>query len=266
MSTAKENLKKAHTARVRANAAAKEFAAGEHSYDIAERMFTAKKIEGFPIGKRISQALARTGSGVTGSKVQIRYQALENLALLLRQTPVGNVAECGVWRGASARIILEMANHLGRNENGSGMYLFDTFGGFGDYTPMDYVVSLVEDFQVRSEIGRNIFTETSVETLRENLADFPEVQIIKGPVEETLSAQSDDLRFSFVHIDLDLYEPTRVALEYFVPRMVDGGIIVCDDYSSEMFPGARYAWDEYFGGRKMPFTILASLQSVWCNS
>jgi hypothetical protein len=51
-------------------------------------------------------------------------------------------------------------------------------------------------------------------------------------------------RFCFVHIDVDLYQPTRDSLEFFYPRMSPGGMIVCDDYGYVNCPGAKQACDE----------------------
>jgi hypothetical protein len=56
----------------------------------------------------------------------------------------------------------------------------------------------------------------------------------------------EDRRFKLVHIDVDLYQPTRDSVEFFYPRMVPGGVILCDDYGSTRCPGARRAMDEFF--------------------
>ena len=55
-----------------------------------------------------------------------------------------------------------------------------------------------------------------------------------------------DERFSFVHVDVDLYEPHRDAIEFFWPRLTRGGVMVFDDYGSAYCPGARQAVDEAF--------------------
>ena len=58
-----------------------------------------------------------------------------------------------------------------------------------------------------------------------------------------------DREFAFVHIDVDLYEPTRDSVAFFYPRMTDGGILVCDDYGQATCPGATRAVDEVLEGR-----------------
>ena len=48
-----------------------------------------------------------------------------------------------------------------------------------------------------------------------------------------------DEKFSFIHIDVDLFEPTFESLKFFYPRLKKGGIIVCDDYNFTDFPGQK---------------------------
>ncbi len=58
-------------------------------------------------------------------------------------------------------------------------------------------------------------------------------------------ADVGDQSFAFVHVDVDLYEPTRNSLEFFWPRLAPGGILSCDDYGLTQFPGARQAVDPW---------------------
>ena len=68
--------------------------------------------------------------------------------------------------------------------------------------------------------------------------------------------------YRFVHIDLDLYEPTSGAIEYYFSRMVPGGIIICDDYGSLFWPGAKKALDEVGKAHGLKILSLASGQGV----
>ena len=76
------------------------------------------------------------------------------------------------------------------------------------------------------------------------------IQFIKGDVCKTIPQfavdQGNGLRVALLNLDLDLYEPTRVALEHFVPRMARGGVIVVDEYAVDTFGGETKAVDEYF--------------------
>ena len=84
----------------------------------------------------------------------------------------------------------------------------------------------------------------------EVLKEFDFVKTYKGWIPSRFS-EVKDLKFSFVHIDVDLYQPTLDCLEFFFPKLVSGGIIVCDDYNSSQFPGAKNAWDYYFKDKKI---------------
>jgi len=66
----------------------------------------------------------------------------------------------------------------------------------------------------------------------------------------------------FVHIDVDLYQPTLAALEYFYPRLAAGGIIVCDDYGSLSFPGAYKAVEEFSRKYNEPILRFTTCQAV----
>lgn len=49
------------------------------------------------------------------------------------------------------------------------------------------------------------------------------------------------LLVSLLYLDFDLYEPTKKALEVFVPRMPKGAIIAFDELNCESFPGETLA-------------------------
>lgn len=68
-------------------------------------------------------------------------------------------------------------------------------------------------------------------------------------------------KFSFVHIDVDLYQPIRNSLEFFYNRMLPGGIIVFDDYGFTFFPGAKKAVDEFMQNKNDFFIALPSGQA-----
>ena len=49
----------------------------------------------------------------------------------------------------------------------------------------------------------------------------------------------------FVHIDVDLYEPTRDSIEFFYPRLAPGAVVLCDDFGMPTCPGATKAIEEF---------------------
>ena len=137
----------------------------------------------------------------------------------------GEVAEAGVFQGQTARFI----NCFFPDRK---LYLFDTFSGFD-----------IKDQNSDDEKGmyneKLDFTETSEELVMGKM-HFPQNCIIKaGWFPESAKGVED--KFSFVRLDMDLYDPIYAGLEFFYPRMSKGGYIVVHDCRSQNFDGARNA-------------------------
>ena len=46
-------------------------------------------------------------------------------------------------------------------------------------------------------------------------------------------------------MDFDLYEPTRVALKHFLPRMPRGAVVAFDELDNPLWPGETQAMLEF---------------------
>jgi len=78
------------------------------------------------------------------------------------------------------------------------------------------------------------------------LAD--EIAVCQGDIEETLPKLLEaraELSFSFMYIDVDLYEPTKMALNLMHHRLSTGGLIVFDEWNSQKYPGETLAAREF---------------------
>ena len=86
-----------------------------------------------------------------------------------------------------------------------------------------------------------------------HLKHRPRIELIKGDVCTTIpdfvKTKGQGLRIALLNLDVDLYAPTKVALEQLVPHMAPGGIIVLDEYAVDTFGGESQAVDEYFTAR-----------------
>lgn len=83
--------------------------------------------------------------------------------------------------------------------------------------------------------------------VKSNLRQFDNVVYLKGWIPSRFNEVCDK-NFSFVHIDVDIYEPTRDSISFFWERLTPGGILICDDYGFVNCPGAKKAMDDYFCG------------------
>jgi O-methyltransferase len=167
---------------------------------------------------------------------------------LERTKEKADVAECGCWKGQST---FEMASLLD-NRGFSGEFdVFDAFeGGLSHLTPHDVNE---RGALSSSEAARqsHVFVSRE-EEVSKLLTPFSFVRLFKGWIPDRFNEISDK-RFFFVHIDVDLFEPTRDSLNFFFPRLVDGGVIVLDDYGYSQFPGAKQAVDELLHAHDVTF-------------
>lgn len=168
-----------------------------------------------------------------GKAIHERRFNLFNLAKLVRTVP-GDIAECGVFRGAGSFLMLKANEATDKNFHG-----FDSFEGLSDPGGQDLVLNEYT-FQWKKH---DLSIDESVSS--SNLRAFRDrIHFYKGWI-PTRFKEVEDTVFSLIHIDVDLYEPTRDALEFFYPRLSSGGVVICDDYGSEACPGAKKAMDEY---------------------
>lgn len=141
----------------------------------------------------------------------------------------GSLAEVGVFKGGSAEIIA-------RNKHPKKkLYLFDTFNGMPEVNPN-------KDNQHK----KGDFNKTSYDKIKKKFENYQNVFVCKGifPKENNNVVKKEN--FSFVHIDVDIYQSYKDCLEFFYPRMIKGGIMVFDDYGAKSCEGAKLAIDEFF--------------------
>jgi O-methyltransferase len=161
---------------------------------------------------------------------------------------LGDLAECGCFEGASAYFMLQASTH-------GMLYLFDSFQGISEPDGRD------------SDIGADVMPwakgdlRSSEQKLRANLTGSEAYCALAGWIPERF-AEVADKKFRVVHIDVDLHQPTYDSLEFFYPRLVDGGVIVMDDYGFLTCPGARRAADEYARSQGIEILHLATGQGV----
>lgn len=164
----------------------------------------------------------------------------------------GDVAECGCWRGLSS---YQIATRLKNSEFNGKFYIFDSFEGLSKFDEEDIPLGGLKDEEARKKefaCGENI--------VQENLKEFNFIEYKKGWI-PTRFHEVNSNKFSFVHIDVDMYQPIFDAFKFFYERMLPGGIIVFDDYGFTFFPGAKKAVDEFMRDKDDFFIALSSGQA-----
>jgi hypothetical protein len=159
-----------------------------------------------------------------------RFMALLlNLRQLQAEAIPGDFAELGVWKGNSAAILAEFAAKTGKR-----LFLFDTFSGFDQ-----------RDFVGIDQAAKPEFADTSVDYVRQNVGHDELTTYLQGFFPSTITDEVRARTFALAHIDCDLYEPMKAALEFFYPRVSKGGMLILHDYSSGTWAGAAKAVDEF---------------------
>jgi hypothetical protein len=177
------------------------------------------------------------------------YLLYETGRLIRARGIAGATAECGSRFGKSSFFLLK-----GLDDPDRAHHIFGSFAGLSEAKPEDVARDGIRTW----EAGQMSVDEA---TCREKLAAFPQTEYHAGWIPERFPDVEDET-FAVVHLDVDLYEPTRDALEFFWPRLATGGVIVSDEYGLATCPGVTRAFDEFFEGRRDVHLPLASGQAI----
>lgn len=162
----------------------------------------------------------------------IRIRTFELIIQEIREKNIsGAVAELGVFQG-------EFAKYINAAFPLKKCYLFDTFEGFRS--------SEAEKEKKAGNCGEAFikrFKDTNEDLVMSKMP-FPErVVCKKGLFPESLGGLEDT--FSFVSLDVDFEQAIYDGLDYFYPRLNEGGYIFVHDYNSDSLKGVRNAVKEY---------------------
>ena len=148
----------------------------------------------------------------------------------------GELAELGVYRA-------EFSKWMNAEFPDKRLFLFDTFESFKDE---DVEQERSNNFtpDVLIEKYRMIFHNTNEEYVMSQMKYPANCVIRKGYFPETIP--DEEITYSLVSLDCDLYVPTLSGLEYFYPRLERGGFIIIHDYNHEdHWMGVKKAVKEY---------------------
>ena len=159
----------------------------------------------------------------------------------------GSIVECGVNRGyglmtwAKLSALLEPTNLTRR------IYGFDTFAGFPSVSDKDRAGPAWETARpgaLSADSYAELLRLIELNDKDRFLGHIGKVELVKGDAAQTIPAFMADhphLVVSLLFMDFDLYEPTRAALEHFVPRMPRGAILAFDELDNPLWPGETKA-------------------------
>lgn len=180
------------------------------------------------------------------SRFLARYELFK-----LQMNIKGSVVECGVHKGTGVMGWAKLSAALEPYALDRRIIGFDTFDGFPNIDSKDL------ETKESKENKRNIvggFKEDDIYEELTNLIDiydenrylnqFQKIFLVKGDATKTIPQylnENSHLLISLLYMDFDLYEPTKIALEYFIPRMPKGAILAFDEINNPWWPGETKA-------------------------
>jgi hypothetical protein len=148
----------------------------------------------------------------------------------------GAFVECGTGRGFMASAICD---YLGWTDR--PFHLYDTF-----------LPTTPDERGVQVATGTvNPNYADGPESVGENFAEWPGVELVVGTIPETLR---DTSPVAFLHVDLNHAAAEESAIRHFWPRLSPGALVVFDDYGFPGYETQRDAADRL--GAELGFSVL----------
>jgi predicted O-methyltransferase YrrM len=188
---------------------------------------------------------------LSGRFTLVSRERLENLYKQCKKFNNTNYSfvECGVAKGGCLAM---MKFASGKNNKVFG---FDSFEGMpnitnedlGDYNKSDPLTGF-------GKVGDNLSggIDNVFNTFNKLSLSMINVLLVKGFFQDTLQIQEniDNIgEIAVLRLDGDWYDSTKICLEKLYDKVIDGGIIIIDDYGH--FIGAKKATDEFRNKHKI---------------
>ena len=177
-----------------------------------------------------------------------RNQFIANLELCAQfRFLEGDYIECGVWKGGMSAAIAELIG------NPRMIHLFDSFEGLPPAREIDGESALRWQKQINSEgyfDNCRADEKFAVDAMR--LARHVNYRMHKGWFQETLPALGT-VKIAILRLDGDWYDSITTCLENLYPKVIDGGLIILDDYYT--WDGCAKAVHDYLSVTKSPSRI-----------
>lgn len=207
------------------------------------------------------------GSNVLKLENFTKYISRETLTRFLARNEVfkkqlnihGSVLDFGVRRGASLMTWAQISAIYEPVNYTREIIGFDTFKGFpeiDDNNDMGCCKEIIAKGALSVESGMKNDIQRAIELHDSTrfLGHIEKIRLVDGDILETLPKFLDEnhhIIVSLLHIDVDIYAPTKCILENILPRMPKGAVILFDEINMKVFPGETVALAETIGIRNL---------------
>jgi hypothetical protein len=171
----------------------------------------------------------------------------------------GSIIECGVFAGGGLASWLHFSSIYEPYNHPRRIIGFDTFSGFPEVHAKDQTTGASEHTHVGAfQTSDNIIDElrklTAIHDKNRPLGHIPKIELVAGDATKTiplLIKETPHLLVSLLYLDFDIYEPTKVALQEILPRVVKGGVVAFDELNCAEFAGETRALLEVMNLREV---------------
>ena len=139
----------------------------------------------------------------------------------------GAIVECGVWKGGMIAGISEL---LGNDRDS---FLFDSFEGLPKVTSQDGErAHLWQQQETDQPYFDNCTADIEYARKAMKLSKVKKVHIVKGWFSDTLPHFDANIPIALLRMDGDWYDSTMQILDNLFDKVVEGGVIIIDDYAA----------------------------------
>jgi O-methyltransferase len=182
----------------------------------------------------------------------------------------GSFVECGVASGLQEVIICDTI--IKSNYKLRHIFMFDTFSGntmpgekdytiYNNRSNVHYTNTQIIDICTNhrnNHNGKNL-CEESLYTVKNNIktTNYPEeyLHFIEGDIMETLNNPINiPSEIAILRLDTDWYDSSKFELQKLFKNVVDGGVIILDDYY--LWNGQKEATDEFLKENNLNYNII----------
>ena len=208
-----------------------------YSYELTEQAFSNASI---PVLDKL-EAFARFSTKRSLARFLVKHELFKRILNVN-----GNIVECGVFHGAGLFTWAQLSNIYEPNNHTRKIIGFDTFSGFPSVAESKDNTGVLQS--KKGDLKGSTYDEIVMSVEKYNterhLSHIRNIQLVNGDFMKTSAAylkKNQHTLVSLLYLDFDLYEPTKKALDVFLPRMPKGSVIAFDELNCESFPGETLA-------------------------
>lgn len=174
----------------------------------------------------------------------------------------GDFVECGVAAGSQIGVMGHVCRLLNSNKK---IYAYDSYKGIplagpndtdqpgvGPLDPNRPMPNDLRELLVSSGVTSHGLDVVMGNILTRWGLNIKQYEFVEGWFQDTLPFNNIE-KISLLRLDGDLYESTKVCMEYLHPKVQRGGFVIIDDYA---LAGAKKAVHEYWDKHGLNYDLI----------